>query len=312
MTSQVHLYTSLPENIERIIADVSAGFGVLYGPKAEAMYQGSGRQIFASLLQSGEVWLWGVGPFIAPQALLMARIADARGEVMFAHAFCGAPDSLCESLVAHATTELRVHGAKSILGEFVPTDQRDWAPAFASAGYVVVQREIMGRDVDTDLMEASDAQRAISKRHAAGEDAAMAACLIDAYRGHGDCKLHEEVRDESRARGLFGRVISGQAGASDPDLVRGVWRDGICIAVAAGAFAAPGVGFVLQIGVRKEFQGQGIGRRLLHEMLAHFRRYGASRVMLGVTCDNPARHLYLAEGFAHVRPFTSHIWEQAP
>jgi len=307
---QIHLLTRLPDSMDVFLAEISAGFGAVYGPAAGALYRESGRQIFSDLLLGGRVWVWGAGRHAEPEALLVARIAGTRGEVMFAHALAQASKDVCLALVRHATDELRAAGVASILAEFVPTDQRDWGTCFAACGYSVVAREVLGRDVDDALLDALEESGYLSLPHAPGSDAAMAACLVDAYQDHADRLLHEEVADLEKAAGLIERVLTGQAGASHADLVRAMGNGVRCDALALGAFAAPGVGFVIQIAVRRGLQGQGLGRRLLREMLAQFRRYGASRVMLGVSLDNPARGLYLDEGFEPVRAFTSHLWRR--
>ena len=65
----------------------------------------------------------------------------------------------------------------------------------------------------------------------------------------------------------------------------------------------PGYGFVaddvpeLGIGVHPEYRGRGVGRRLLRALLAAAQQRGIARVSLSVERANPARGLYLAEGF---------------
>lgn len=65
----------------------------------------------------------------------------------------------------------------------------------------------------------------------------------------------------------------------------------------------PGYGFVagdvpeLSIGVHPAHRGRGIGRRLLRALLEAARREGVVRVSLSVERTNPARALYVSEGF---------------
>ncbi len=55
------------------------------------------------------------------------------------------------------------------------------------------------------------------------------------------------------------------------------------------------------IGVLPRFEGQGIGRALLTELLDEARRRGADNVMLEVRADNPrAQQLYTRFGFARI------------
>lgn len=55
------------------------------------------------------------------------------------------------------------------------------------------------------------------------------------------------------------------------------------------------------IGVRPEYEGRGIGRAMLAEMLAEARRRGAREALLEVREDNPrARRLYELFGFERI------------
>ncbi|BBE23575.1 ribosomal-protein-alanine acetyltransferase [Arthrobacter sp. MN05-02] len=55
------------------------------------------------------------------------------------------------------------------------------------------------------------------------------------------------------------------------------------------------------IGVLPRFEGQGIGRAMLTELLDEARRRGADNVMLEVRADNPrAQQLYTRFGFARI------------
>jgi GNAT superfamily N-acetyltransferase len=64
-----------------------------------------------------------------------------------------------------------------------------------------------------------------------------------------------------------------------------------------------GYGFVadgvpeLGIGVHPAYRGRGVGRRLLRALLAAAREQGIARISLSVERANPARRLYLDEGF---------------
>lgn len=55
------------------------------------------------------------------------------------------------------------------------------------------------------------------------------------------------------------------------------------------------------IGVLPRFEGQGIGRAMLTELLGEARRRGADNVMLEVRADNPrAQNLYARYGFQRI------------
>jgi ribosomal protein S18 acetylase RimI-like enzyme len=68
----------------------------------------------------------------------------------------------------------------------------------------------------------------------------------------------------------------------------------------------PGYGFVaadvpeFSVGVDPQHRGRGVGRALLRRLLAEARAQGVRRVSLSVERANPARNLYLSEGFVVV------------
>lgn len=65
----------------------------------------------------------------------------------------------------------------------------------------------------------------------------------------------------------------------------------------------PGFGFVdattpeLSIWVRSDHRNRGIGRLLLRSVSAESLRRGIAAISLSVEAGNPARHLYVSEGF---------------
>ena len=73
------------------------------------------------------------------------------------------------------------------------------------------------------------------------------------------------------------------------------------VGYAGLAVAAPDEAWVQNLGVRKDAQRRGIGRRLLEALLEEARRRGAGQVLLEVAVDNaPAQKLYAAYGFEAV------------
>jgi len=58
----------------------------------------------------------------------------------------------------------------------------------------------------------------------------------------------------------------------------------------------PGAGEVFTLYVAPDWQGQGIGRRLLHGLLAKLKAGGLNEAQVWVLSDNPARFFYEAMG----------------
>ncbi len=60
--------------------------------------------------------------------------------------------------------------------------------------------------------------------------------------------------------------------------------------------AGPGAGEVFTLYVAPDWQGRGIGRRLLHGLLAKLEAGGLNEALVWVLSDNPARFFYEAMG----------------
>lgn len=69
----------------------------------------------------------------------------------------------------------------------------------------------------------------------------------------------------------------------------------------AGLMCIPPIGDIQTIGVLPEFEGRGIARAMLDELIAESSRRGATDVMLEVSATNPrAQNLYLRYGFVQI------------
>lgn len=69
----------------------------------------------------------------------------------------------------------------------------------------------------------------------------------------------------------------------------------------AGLMCVPPIGDIQTIGVLPEFEGRGIARAMLDELIAEAARRGAGDIMLEVSSTNPrAQKLYQRYGFEHI------------
>lgn len=69
----------------------------------------------------------------------------------------------------------------------------------------------------------------------------------------------------------------------------------------AGLMCLPPTGDIQTIGVLPEFEGQGIARAMLDELIAEAAKRGATEVLLEVSAVNPrAQRLYQRYGFTHI------------
>ena len=62
-----------------------------------------------------------------------------------------------------------------------------------------------------------------------------------------------------------------------------------------------GIGHIPNIGLAPEFQGQGLGRKLIQHALSHFRRSGMSYAKIETLVQNDVgNHLYTSVGFREI------------
>jgi len=120
------------------------------------------------------------------------------------------------------------------------------------------------------------------------------------WRGRAPRARHEILTSSEHRRYIAGWMRPADAGfvAVDPG--------GVPIGAAWYRMlprSDPGFGFVgtavpeLIIGVQPIWRAHGVGRSLLHRLVAHAREQGHPRLSLSVERDNFARNLYRSEGF---------------
>lgn len=93
-----------------------------------------------------------------------------------------------------------------------------------------------------------------------------------------------------------------------------VWEDATGEAVGMViTYAYAEVAYIANICVHPAFQGRGLGRRLLRRMLHLYQENAFYECQLSVTARNePARNLYLSEGFVTFRTYKIWIWNRGP
>lgn len=145
---------------------------------------------------------------------------------------------------------------------------------------------------------------------------AMADLIVAAYSGHVDSQINDHYDSRAGAMrflknivifpgcGVFQRDASFVAvEAASPAPGRGV--DFLRGAVLVSQ-VAPQVGHITQICVRRQWQGQGLGRRLMEAALARLTAKGYKGVSLTVTAENEAAvKLYLQLGFEVIKGFAA-------
>ncbi|MFQ5664296.1 MAG: GNAT family N-acetyltransferase [Terriglobia bacterium] len=145
---------------------------------------------------------------------------------------------------------------------------------------------------------------------------AMGDLIVAAYRGHVDSAINDHYRTRAGAlRFLKNLVVFPGCGVFQPDCslvaveaVPGDPRpvDGNLVGALLTSQVAPRIGHITQICLRREWQGRGLGRRLMHAALEHLTTKGYRGVSLTVTAENqPAVQLYRQFGFDVLKEFAA-------
>ena len=303
-----------PANMAAFLAETAKGLGQLYGQPAADEYIAKAPGILRETLVHPGVRAFALlNDRHEAQAIAMAVMRPPIADIVYLHvlAQCSGQGAEAE-LLHHLLTHLQNEPIEGIVGEYLPTQPQDVEATYAAFGFTSKNRALMLAPLDAPGLQLDGP---IDSTPFAAADWDLAAeVLVDAYREHPGRRDHLEVRDHPHASAFLRTVANGGYGYFQPSFARvsrtgnGQRPDGMII----GSRAAPGVGFVLHVAVRRAAQGRGIGRRLVQELADTYRLAGFEQMALGVTDDNPARHLYERLGFRLARNITAWYWWRKP
>lgn len=299
----------LPRNFGQFADEIADGLGRLYGLEAAEDYRSRAPAVVRSNLAHPAVTGFAVEAS-SGEALGMALSVwrDGVGEVSFIHVLREHEGAgVEENLVRAAVSVYRKRAAtRAIISDGVPLCKLNLAKAFEPLGFAPYPRQLMRADLAGFVYQG----RSGAALHHVGrhEWATAARVLVDAYADHPGRGLHPEVHLPGTAEDFVRRICMGSYGRFRPAFARYAECDGDMAGVALGCEIAPRTGFVLQLAVHPAYQGQGIGRALLEGMARGFSREGMDRIALGVTCANPARHLYASAGLKPIQQTEAYAW----
>ena len=298
----------LPDDFDEYVAEIADGIARLYGGRAADAYRRAARNALQATLDHASVTAWMACDGDATAGLLLATLRDRAGHISFIHVLRRHEGRGVEHrLVEESVRTLRELGAQAIVSECVAFCALDLDVTFRELGFAHIERALMEAPLSTPgLAPASASSVAVDERRYA----ALASIIVDAYVDHPGRELHAEVRDYDAAYDFIQRVSDGHYGESSPEYIRAAVRDGRIVGAILGCEITPGHGFVLQVAVERSHQGHGIGAALVGDLARAFADTGLTNMVLGVTCDNPARRLYERLGFKHIRPVSAYVWRR--
>ena len=297
---------TLPDNFDDFIREIAAGIGELYGPEAARIYQETAHDVIQASLQ-----VRGTYAFVAQDGrdaagILLAFERHNAGHINFIHVLQNhRAKGIEDGLVRECVRTLRDGDIEGIISECVPFCALDVDGAYRSLGFEHVPRALMTAAPDQVLSSGVDGS---SKPLLETQYPEAAAVIVDAYTGHAGHRLHVEVSREEHALAFVERVAAGEYGPVHPDYLRAIFHSGRMAGAIFGCQVAPEYGFVLQVAVRRSHQRQGVGKALLADVAAAFRRQGMKHMALGVTLASPALTLYQRLGFQLLRDIDAYTW----
>lgn len=303
--------TEVPANFPEFADEVGEGLGSLYGPRAAEWYREVAPRALQEAIRQSAVSVWGIFDRTTLCGLLIGMERRGVGHISFVHVLSRYVGRNVEArLVRTAVTQYRNSGVDGILAEYVPLCPLDLAYAYNALGFEYIERGLM--NVPTSRLLQNPTRAPLSYAAPAAEFPDVADVIVDAYQGHPGRRLHVEVRERAHALAYVQQVADGDFGVAHDGFIRLIRRDGLAIAAILGCETAPDCGFILQVAVRRSWQGKGLGEQLIHHLAQEFDRVGLVQTGLGVTLDNPARRLYGRLGFELVRPVDAHVWWRTP
>ncbi|MBI4461090.1 MAG: GNAT family N-acetyltransferase [Acidobacteria bacterium] len=140
--------------------------------------------------------------------------------------------------------------------------------------------------------------------------------ITRAYCGHVDSQISDQYRSRAGAvRFLESMVRHAGCGAFQEECSFLAFRkgNGQPCGMVLTSLVQNRVAHITQLCVDPEFQGQGIGRRLMAQVLTTLRDRGFEAVTLTVTASNSgALHLYEQLRFSNLMDFDAFVWDAAP
>jgi GNAT superfamily N-acetyltransferase len=306
----VNKLASFPENFDTFRGEIAAGLERLYGQRAAMDYAEKAATNLRSNLGHPSVLALGAwdGPTLA--GILLGVQRGRVFEISFLHVLAVYEGRGVESaLVGEAVRVFREAGIDEIIMESVTFCAVDLVGVFLELGFEHVPRQLMMAPVGVGSGE--DRVDAAGIRGVERDEwVEVAGCVVDAYGEHPDLRLHADVRNVIDATEFILRVTEGNFGTFQRGYALGHWGEEGCLGAIFGCEIVAGVGFVLQVVVRRGWQNQGIGNGLLQSLFGAFSSAGLEKVALGVTQSSDACRLYARHGFEVLSPVDAFTWQR--
>ena len=299
---------TIPENFHAFQMEIADGLRQFYGPRAAADYRRKADVNLRANLHDPSVLALAAYEGHTVMGFLLGIQRGTALEISFLHVLRPYTGGAVEAqLVRKAVGLFRDAGIEAIIVESVSFCALDLEGVFAELGFAHIRRQLMMASTVQPPPPTSEARREI--RPIVQDDwPEVAACIVDAYRDHPDALLHTEVQNVINAAEFVARVVEGNFGSFSPSFARAHWGKDSCLGAIFGCEIAEGVGFILQVAVRRKMQNKGIGAALIVSLQHAFEKEKFGKVALGVTQESPACRLYERHHFTRLAPVDAFVW----
>ena len=299
---------TLPENFNDFRDNLSNQLGALFGADASASIKSTIKHSMNAQLHQDNVLTWAaVRDDGKTVGLLFMALHGCHAKITLLSILPDYRNRQIETrLMEKAINTVRQSGITTILFEMGLDDVWELDEI---QGIQVIPRIMMrvpASDLAAKKQDAANLTRPIDKEHLS----AVAVSIVRAYQNHPDSIIYRDVRENSEAAETLEQAMKGNFGQTYPQWMRMIWDGRLCRGGVIATRLFPETVFILQLFVYPEYQRQGNGSMLLAEVAnAIEAKTPGDNIVLCVSEDNPAQHLYTKLGFKPVYKTLAYFWE---
>ncbi|MCK5862614.1 MAG: GNAT family N-acetyltransferase [Candidatus Hydrogenedentes bacterium] len=300
---------TLPDNFLTFQTSISKRLNELYGEDAAQSFQANARHTLGEQLRRDNILAWAaVRENKQAVGLLSIALNGDRARVSLLYILPKYRAQKTEKLlINHAITVLKEVGVISVLCDTALGDdiKLEELPGLQAFPRIMMRMPAASLAIQNTCNKISSIP--LQEKHINE----VASCILHTYKNHPDGVLYQEIRKKNEAITMLEQVMQGIYGQSSPQWVRTLWMDQHCQGGIIGTRLFPKTVFVLQLFVHPHYQQQGKGKLLLTELAQKVEiECPGNMLVLCVSADNPAQHLYKRLGFQPFYNTTAYLWEK--
>lgn len=298
----------LPGNFTEFIAEMAPKYKELYGDRATKEYERTVQPQLNGAMAHSSTIAFGVCLGCYTVGIAVARIRGDIGQIAFVHVLREYNNELAVSnLMQRIVNTLHERNVKGIIMDCIPLCDLEVSTVLISNGFRIVDRMLMSYRLKRSRVKIQSLATTLC---AEGDWDECGSLLYSAFRKKNEPILYDELSSDDRARQTLRHYRDGGYGAVQSEWSRMVMNEGILQGLALGTAVSDDIGFIFQVAVAPCCERQGIGTRLVQDLISTFKESGMNEVLLGVTLQDSAYSFYTQLGFENKRPVQVFIWTE--